>query len=76
MLQAVSPKELPSVKSSQGSVKWIAEPGEEKQERDSPAGGEPHTLKNPSHLTLNPRPQSDFSGCKHRLKIEMERHRL
>lgn len=43
MLQAVSPKELPSVKSTQGSVKWIAETGKEKQERDSPAGGEPHT---------------------------------
>lgn len=69
MLQAVSPKELPSVKSSQGSVKWIAETGEEKQERDSPAGGEPHTLKNPPHLTLNPLLQPDFSGFKHRLKI-------
>lgn len=69
MLQAVSPKELPSVKSSQGSVKWIAETEEEKQERDSPDAGEPHTLKNPLHLTLNPLPQHDFSGCKHRLKI-------
>lgn len=69
MLQAVSPKELPSVKSSQGSVKWIAETGEEKQERDLPAGGEPHTLKNPPHLTLNPPSQHDFSGCKDRLKI-------
>lgn len=69
MLQAVSPKELPSVKSSQGSVKWIAETREEKQERDSPAGGESQTLKIPPHLTLNPLPQHGFSGYKDRLKI-------